>query len=107
IPRRLRRLPHPVPPPVPRRDLAMSLFTEPLSRGHWAVRGLLAVALGGALLVWPSIPIGTVVVLFAFYAFADAIASVTRVFRSGAGGGERAMRLVRAAIEVSAGVVAI
>ena len=85
----------------------MSLFTEPLSRGHWAVRGLLAVALGGALLVWPSITIGTVVVLFAFYAFADAIASVTRVFRSGAGGGERAMRLVRAAIEVSAGVVAI
>jgi len=85
----------------------MSLFTEPLSRGHWAVRGLLAVALGGVLLVWPSITIGTVVVLFAIYAFADALASVTRVFRSEASGGARAMRLVRAAIEVTAGVVAI
>ena len=85
----------------------MSLFVEPLSRGHWAVRGLLAVALGGVLLVWRSITIGTVVVLFAIYAFADALASVTRVFRSEASGGARAMRLVRAAIEVTAGVVAI
>jgi len=85
----------------------MSMSVEPRSRGHWAVRGLLAVALGGALLVWPSITIGTVVVLFALYAFADAIASVTRVFRPGASGGERAMGLVRAAIEVTAGVVAI
>ena len=85
----------------------MSLFVEPLSRGHWAVRGLLAVALGGVLLVWPSITIGTVVVLFASYAFADALASVTHVFRSEASGGARAMRLVRAAIEVTAGVVAI
>jgi len=85
----------------------MSMSVDPRSRGHWAVRGLLAVALGGVLLVWPSITIGTVVVLFAIYAFADAIASVTRVFRSDASGGERAMRLVRAAIEITAGVVAI
>jgi uncharacterized membrane protein HdeD (DUF308 family) len=85
----------------------MSPFVEPLSRGHWAARGLLAVALGCVLLVWPSITIGTVVVLFAIYAFADAIASVTRVFHTGATGGERALRLVRAAIEVTAGFVAI
>jgi uncharacterized membrane protein HdeD (DUF308 family) len=85
----------------------MSLFAEPLSRGQWAVRGLLAVALGCVLLVWPSITIGTVVVLFAIYAFADAIASVTRVFRSEASGGDRALSLVRAAIEITAGVVAI
>jgi len=85
----------------------MSMSIEPVSRGHWAVRGLLAVALGGVLLVWPSITIGTVAVLFAFYAFADAIATGTRVFRSGTSGGERALGLVRAAIEVTAGVVAI
>ena len=42
------------------------------SRGHAAVRGLIAAAV--VLIAWPGITIGTVVVLCAIYAVADAVA---------------------------------
>ena len=45
----------------------MFSFTEPLSRGHAALRGVLALALGVVFLIWPGITIGTALVLFAVW----------------------------------------
>jgi uncharacterized membrane protein HdeD (DUF308 family) len=85
----------------------MFSFDQPLSRGTAAVRGLLAVALGGVLMAWPSITIGTVVVLFAIFVFSDAIVSAIRVFGLGRSAGDRALLGIRAAIEITAGVAAL
>jgi uncharacterized membrane protein HdeD (DUF308 family) len=85
----------------------MLIFDQTLSRGQASVRGLLAAALGTVLVVWPGITIGTVVVLFAIYVFADAVASITRLFSAGRPTGERVLLGLRALIEVTAGVVAI
>jgi uncharacterized membrane protein HdeD (DUF308 family) len=82
-------------------------FTPPLSRGHAAVRGLIALALGVVFLVWPNISIGTAVVLFAIYCFADALAALARVFSSGQGAGDRILMILRAIVDIGAGVVAI
>jgi len=79
----------------------------PLSRGDAAVRGLIAAALGTVLMVWPGITIGTVVVLFAIYALVDAGVNAVRAFRHGVSGGDRALLLIRAVIEVVAAGVAI
>jgi uncharacterized membrane protein HdeD (DUF308 family) len=85
----------------------MFTFDQPLSRGRAAVRGLLAVALGGVLMAWPGITIGTVVALFAIFVFADAIVSAVGAFRSGEPTGDRVLLAVRAVIEVAAGIAAI
>jgi len=79
----------------------------PLSRGDAAVRGLIAAALGTVLMVWPGITIGTIVVLFAVYALVDAGVNVVRAFRHGVSGGDRALLLIRATIEVIAAGIAI
>jgi len=79
----------------------------PLSRGDAAVRGLIAAALGTVLMVWPGITIGTVVVLFAIYALVDAGVNTVRACRHGVSGGDRALLLIRAVIEVVAAGVAI
>ncbi len=85
----------------------MLTFTRPLSRGHAAARGSLAAVLGGVFIAWPGITIGTVAVLFAIYAFADAIAVGTRAFARGLSGGDRALLGLRAVIEVGAAGVAL
>jgi uncharacterized membrane protein HdeD (DUF308 family) len=77
------------------------------SRGETAVRGLLATTLGVVLMIWPGITIGTVIALFAFFVFADAIVSVARLFRDGQTTGDRVLLGLRAVIEIAAGVVAI
>jgi uncharacterized membrane protein HdeD (DUF308 family) len=46
-------------------------------------------------------------VLFAIYVFADAVASITRLFSGGRPTGDRVLLGLRAVIELSAGVVAI
>lgn len=78
-----------------------------LSRGHAALRGLLAVALGAACVIWPGITIGVMVALFAVYCFADAILAVVHVFGSGEAAGRRVLMALLAVIDVAAGVVAI
>jgi uncharacterized membrane protein HdeD (DUF308 family) len=85
----------------------MLTFDRPMSRGEAAVRGLLAAALGTVLIVWPGITIGTVVVLFAIYAFTDAVVFVTRLFRADRTTSERVLLGLRATIEVVAGIAAI
>ena len=85
----------------------MLTFSQPISRGNAAVRGLLATALGAALVVWPGITIGTVIALFAISVFADAVVSGVRAFGNGRRTEDRWLLGLRAAIDVVAGVVAI
>jgi len=82
-------------------------FGPSLSRGHAAVSGMLAVALGAVCVIWPGITVGVVVALFAIFCFADAITRVAHVFRSGEAGGRRVMMVVLSLVDVAAGVVAI
>jgi uncharacterized membrane protein HdeD (DUF308 family) len=85
----------------------MLSFSQPISRGNAAVRGLIAAALGATLIVWPGITIGTVVALFAISAFADAVLSGARAFGNGRRTEDRWLLGIRALIDVAAGVVAI
>jgi uncharacterized membrane protein HdeD (DUF308 family) len=85
----------------------MLTFDQPISRREAVVRGLLAAAVGTVLIVWPGITIGTVIALFAVFAFTDAVVSVARLFSSGRPAGDRVLLGLRALIEVTAGVVAI
>ena len=82
-------------------------FTPPLSRGHAALRGAIALALGVVFLVWPGITIGTAVVLFAIFCFMDAFAALMRLFSAGDSAGDRVLQILRTVIDVAAAVVAI
>lgn len=85
----------------------MFAFIEPVSRGHLALRGLIAAVVGAVLIAWPGITIGTVAVLFAVACFADAFSVGGRALRSRASTGDRALLALRAVIETIAGVVAL
>lgn len=78
-----------------------------LSRGHAAVRGVLAIVLGAACVIWPGITIGVMVALFAVYCFADAIVEIVHLFSSGEPAGRRLLLVLLAVIDVAAGVVAV
>jgi uncharacterized membrane protein HdeD (DUF308 family) len=85
----------------------MPVSTPPVSRGHAALRGVLAAAVGGLFLVWPGITIGTVALLFALYALTEACSCAVRAFGPGLSGGERAVLGGRAVLEVGLGIAAI
>ena len=85
----------------------MFTFAQPLSRGHAALRGLLAVVLGILCLAWPGISIGVAVALFTIYCFADAITQLVNLFRADDGVGQRMLMILLALIDVAAGIVAI
>jgi uncharacterized membrane protein HdeD (DUF308 family) len=85
----------------------MFAFGAPTSRGHAALRGLVAAALGIACLVWPGITIGVAVALFAIYCFADAITQVVRLFRADDTAGQRVLMILLGLLDVAAGLVAI
>jgi len=82
-------------------------FNAPVSRGHAALRGFIALALGVVFLVWPNITIGTAVVLFAIFCFMDAVVALARLFSAGDPAGDRVLQILRTVIDVAAGVVAI
>jgi uncharacterized membrane protein HdeD (DUF308 family) len=69
-------------------------------------RGVLALALGIISIFWPSITIGAIVVLFAVFAFMDAIMQGARAFTSDRAG-PVVGHLLLAVIDVAAGVVAL
>ena len=85
----------------------MFSFGASVSRGHVAVRGLLAAALGIACLVWPWVTIGVAVALFAIYCFADAITQVVRLFDAADTGSQRVLMILMALLDVAAGIVAV
>jgi uncharacterized membrane protein HdeD (DUF308 family) len=85
----------------------MLVFTEAPSRGYAVARGLLAAIAGGVLMAWPGITIGTVVVLFALYCFADAVTSGVRLFARRRPAGDRLLLGLRPVIEVAAGIGAL
>ena len=85
----------------------MLAFGAPISRGHAAVRGLLATTLGIACLVWPNVTIGVAVALFAIYCFADAITQLVRLFTASDTASHRVLMVLLVLFDIAAGVVAI
>jgi uncharacterized membrane protein HdeD (DUF308 family) len=85
----------------------MYSFTQPLSRGHAAARGLIALALGLVFLIWPGITIGTALVLFAVFCVIDAFAALARLFSSGRSAGDRILQILRTVVDAAAALVAI
>jgi uncharacterized membrane protein HdeD (DUF308 family) len=69
-------------------------------------RGALAVLIGVITIIWPSITVGAIVLLFAVYAFADAVGQVGRAFASDAAG-PVVGHLLLGGLDVAAGVVAV
>jgi uncharacterized membrane protein HdeD (DUF308 family) len=85
----------------------MFAFSPPLSRGHAALRGALALVLGVVFLLWPGITIATAVVLFAIYCFMDAFAALGRLFSADRTAGDRVLMILRTIVDVAAAIVAI
>jgi uncharacterized membrane protein HdeD (DUF308 family) len=70
------------------------------------VRGVLALIVGIVAVAWPGVTVYALVVLFAVYAFMDALVQVVRAF-SGVRVGAANARILIALVDVAAGVVAI
>jgi len=68
--------------------------------------GVLAIIAGIVALAWPGITILALVIMFAVYAFSDAVLQGTRAF-SGGGAGPVIGHLLLGLIDVAAGVIAI
>ena len=82
-----------------------SLKTQ--SPGRLAFLGVLATAVGIAAIVWPGVTIGVAVALFALYCFTNAIGQLFAVVAVEKSVGRDILRLVLAAIDVAAGIVAV
>jgi len=85
----------------------MFVFSQPLSRGHAAFRGILALVMGAICVIWPGITIGVIVALFAIYCFTDAVIQLMHAFRSGETAGHRVLMVLMTVIDVAAGVIAL
>ena len=70
------------------------------------VRGVLALIVGIVAVTWPGVTVYALVVLFAVYAFMDAVVQAVRVF-SGLRARAANARILIALVDVAAGVVAI
>jgi len=82
-------------------------FNTSLSRGQAALRGGVALILGVVFVVWPSITIGTAVVLFAIYCIVDAGVQLANVFGDGESGVQRVLRLLLGLLDIAAAAVAV
>jgi uncharacterized membrane protein HdeD (DUF308 family) len=69
-------------------------------------RGVLAVAVGVIAIVWPNVTVFALVIVFAVYAFMDAILEMTRAFSSRSAGPVFG-HLLLGLIDIAAGIVAI
>ena len=85
----------------------MSIFGTQISRGHAALRGMLATTLGVVAVIWPGITVGVLVLLFAVYCFADAVTQVANQFTSGQSPGRRILMGLLVLVDTAAGFVAI
>jgi uncharacterized membrane protein HdeD (DUF308 family) len=85
----------------------MSIFSSQISRGHAALRGVIATTLGVVCVIWPGITVGVVVLLFAVYCFSDALTRVASQFTSGESAGRRVLMGLMVLVDVAAGLVAI
>jgi len=70
------------------------------------VRGVLALIVGIVAVAWPGVTVYALVVLFAVYAFMDAVVQAVRAFSGGRTGAANA-RILIGLVDVAAGVVAI
>jgi uncharacterized membrane protein HdeD (DUF308 family) len=85
----------------------MLTSSRPASRGTVALRGIVAAVVGIALMAWPGITLGTVVVLFCVVCFSDAAFSALRAVAGGIPGRDRVLAGIRAAVGLGAGIVAL
>lgn len=69
-------------------------------------RGVLALIVGIVAVAWPGVTVYALVILFALYAFLDAILQTARAF-SGLRAGAVVGRLLLALVDVAAGIVAL
>ena len=91
--------------------MAGNTFTEPVKTVGIAsiFRGVLAIAFGVVILVWPQITVSIVVVVFGIFALADGIAGIVHWFgrRRSAEGRPSGWLLVASLVSIAAGLAAL
>jgi uncharacterized membrane protein HdeD (DUF308 family) len=89
-------------------DQAASLAKTQLTKMRWALglNGLLAIAVGVVILVWPSISLFALTILFGAYALATGVVGLAAAIR-GAGGRERAWLVVSSLLGIAVGIVVL
>jgi uncharacterized membrane protein HdeD (DUF308 family) len=72
------------------------------------VRGVLAIALGLAAIVWPGVTLASLIALFGAYALVDGIVSLSMGAAPGVGhGGRRASAVLSGVLGILAGIIAL
>src|SRR5689334_1771100 len=92
-------------PAHPSRFVGRPLMLKSLST-YLIVRGVLALIVGIVAVAWPGVTVYAFVVIFAVYAFLDAVVQAVRAF-SGVPTRAANARILIALVDVAAGVVAI
>ena len=72
-----------------------------------ALRGLVAILFGLAILFWPGLALAVLIVLFGAYALIDGILAIIAAFRSSGTGMRRSLLLIEGAIGILFGIVAL
>jgi uncharacterized membrane protein HdeD (DUF308 family) len=79
-----------------------------LTKMRWALglNGLLSIALGVVILLWPGISLDALVIVFGAYALASGVVSFFYAFTSGAGG-ERGWLIVSGLLGIAVGIIVL
>jgi uncharacterized membrane protein HdeD (DUF308 family) len=70
------------------------------------LRGILAIVIGIIAIAWPGVTVLALIIVFAVYAFADAVLQVTRAF-TGSGVGPALGHVLLAVVDAGAAVIAL
>ncbi len=89
-------------------DRAEQMAGTQLKKMRWAVglNGLLSIAFGVVILLWPGISIYALTILFGAYAFASGVVGLVYSFSAGANG-ERGWLIVSSLLGIAVGVTAL
>ncbi len=89
-------------------DRAEQMVGTQLKKMRWAVglNGLLSIAFGVVILLWPGISIYALTILFGAYAFASGVVGLVYSFSAGANG-ERGWLIVSSLLGIAVGVTAL
>src|SRR5262249_51044250 len=89
-------------------DKATKLAKTQVTKMRWALglNGLLSIAVGGVILIWPGISLDALTILFGAYAFATGIVGLGAAL-SGAGRDERGWLIVSSLLGIAVGVIVL
>jgi len=89
-------------------DRATGMARTQLTKMRWALglNGLLSIVVGVVILVWPSISLLALTILFGAYALATGVVGIVAAVR-GAGGGERAWLVFSSLLGIVVGIVVL